>query len=140
LLTQERKQLSMHFAHVIAAAAVAGMALLVGTARTAAPQDPATASAPREITIVASRFAFEPASIDVVEGERVRLRVSSADGVHGLQIRRLRINKLIPRGGEAVTIDFVASAPGSYEILCSEECGDGHDKMTATLTIKARPK
>jgi cytochrome c oxidase subunit II len=125
---------------VLKAAAVVGMALLFGVAFNAAPQDPTTASAPREIVIVAKRFAFEPASIEVTEGERIRLRVSSADGVHGLQVRRLRINKLIPRGGQAVTIDFVASAPGTYEMLCSEECGDGHDTMTGTLVVKARPK
>ena len=125
---------------IIAAAAVVGMALLFGAAFTAAPQDPTTASAPREITVVAKRFAFEPASIEVTEGERIRLRVSSADGVHGFQVRRLRINKLIPRGGQPVTIDFVAPAPGSYEILCSEECGDGHDEMTGTLIVKAKAK
>ena len=120
--------------------AVVGMALLLGVAFSAASQDPTTASAPREIAIVAKRFAFEPASIEVTEGERIRLRVSSADGVHGLHVRRFSINKLIPRGGQAVTIDFVASAPGSYEILCSEECGDGHGTMTGTLVVKARPK
>ena len=125
---------------LIDAAAVVGMALLLGAAFTAASQDPTTASAPREIAVVAKRFSFEPASIEVVEGEQVRLRVSSADGVHGLQIRRFRINRLIPRGGQAVTIDFVAGAPGSYEILCSEECGDGHDSMTGTLIVKARAK
>ena len=130
----------MQSQQVLDAAAVVGMALLFGTAVTAAPQDLTTASAPREITIVAKRFAFEPASIEVIEGERIRLRVSSADGVHGLQVRRLKINTLIPRGGQAVTIDFVASTPGTYEILCSEECGEGHDTMTGTLTVKARPK
>jgi cytochrome c oxidase subunit 2 len=124
----------------IDAAAVVGMALLLGAAFAAASQDPTTASAPREIAIVAKRFAFEPASIEVTEGERIRLRVFSADGVHGFQVRQLRINKLIPRGGQAVTIDFVAAAPGTYEILCSEECGDGHDEMTGTLTIKAKAK
>jgi cytochrome c oxidase subunit 2 len=116
------------------------MALLSGVAFNAAPQDPITATAPREIVIVAKRFAFEPASIEVTEGERIRLRVSSADGVHGLQVRKLRINRLIPRGGQAVTIEFVAPAPGSYEILCSEECGDGHDTMTGRLIVEARPK
>ena len=130
----------MQSQQVLDAAAVVGMALLFGTAFTAAPQDLTTASAPREITIVAKRSGFEPASIEVIKGERIRLRVSSADGVHGLEVRRLRINKLIPRGGQAVTIDFVAPAPGTYEILCSEECGDGHETMTGTLTVKARPK
>lgn len=130
----------MQSQQVFDAAAVVGMALLLGAAFTAVPQDPTTASAPREIAVVAKRFAFEPAAIEVIEGERIRLRVSSADGIHGIQVRKLRINKLIPRGGQPITIDFVAPAPGTYEILCSEECGDGHDTMTGTLTIKARSK
>jgi cytochrome c oxidase subunit 2 len=116
------------------------MALLFGAALTSARQDPATVSAPRVVEVVARRFTFDPATIEVIEGERVRLRVRSADGVHGLRIRKFNVNKLVPRGGQEVTIDFVASAPGRYEILCSEECGEGHDAMTGTLMVKARPK
>jgi len=122
--------------------AAAGTALLLGVA--ALPpvqQDPAAASAPaqpREIPIVASRFAFEPARVEVTEGERVRLVVSSADGVHGLEIKKFRVNKKVPRGGEPVTIDFVASAPGEYPILCSEYCGNGHADMTGTLVVAAK--
>ena len=122
------------------AAAVAGMALLIGAAVTSARQDPVTATAPRVIEVVAKRFTFEPARIEVADGERVRLQVTSADGVHGLQIKTFRVNKLIPRGGKPVTIDFVATGPGTYEILCSEECGDGHESMTGTLVVVAKPK
>lgn len=123
---------------VFGAAAVVGMALWCGAAEPSAGQDPATASAPRVIDVVARRFTFEPSTIEVREGERVRLTVTSADGVHGLQIRKLRINTLVPRGGRRVTIDFVAAVPGRYEILCSEECGNGHDAMTGTLVVVAK--
>ena len=122
------------------AAAVAGMALLLGAAVTSARQDPATATAPRVIEVVAKRFTFEPAVIEVTDGERVRLNVKSEDGVHGLQIKKFRVNTMIPRGGKPVTIDFVASRPGTYEIVCSEECGDGHESMTGSLVVVARPK
>lgn len=122
------------------AAAVAGMALLFAPASTSARQDPATASAPRVIEVTAQRFTFEPARIEVTEGERVRLNLKSADGVHGLQIKKFRVNTLIPRGGKPVTIEFVASAPGTFEIMCSEECGDGHESMTGTLVVVAKPK
>ena len=132
--------LLMHVQHAWDAAAVVGMALLFGAALTSAPQGPATASAPREIAVVAKRFTFEPATIEVTEGERVRLLVTSADGVHGMQVRRLRINKLIPRGGQPVHIDFVAPAAGTYEVLCSEECGEGHGRMKATLLVTAKSK
>jgi cytochrome c oxidase subunit 2 len=101
-------------------------------------QDPAAASAPREIPVVAQRFTFEPARIEVREGERIRLVVSSADGVHGLEIKKFKVNKKVPRGGEAITIDFVASAPGEYPILCSEYCGNGHEDMKGTLVVAAK--
>ncbi len=122
------------------AVAVVGMALLFGMAFTSIDQDPATATAPRVIEVVAKRFTFEPAKVEVTEGERVRLVVKSGDGVHGLQIKKVNVNKLVPRGGQTVNIDFVAPAPGTYEILCSEECGDGHDAMTASLVVKAKAK
>jgi cytochrome c oxidase subunit 2 len=122
------------------------MALLSGTAMLSARQDPATApqragqggAAPREIEVTAKRYEFEPSTIEVAEGERVRLLIKSADGVHGLQIKKFNVNKLIPRGGKPVTIEFVASAPGTYEILCSEECGEGHDSMKGSLVVKAK--
>ena len=121
------------------AAAVAGMALLFGVTFASARQDPATATAPREIEVVAKQFEFEPARIEVTEGERVRLIVKSADSVHGLQIKKFRVNALIPRGGKTVSIDFVASDPGTYEIMCSEECGDGHESMKGALVVVAKP-
>lgn len=137
----------------IEAVAVAGMALLLGASVFASrqdrvptrgsrawEQDPATAPAPRVIEVVAKRFTFEPAKIEVTEGERIRLMVRSGDGVHGFEIKKFRVNKAVPRGGKPVAIDFVASAPGTYEILCSEECGDGHEAMTGTLIVLAKPK
>ncbi|MGH9174042.1 MAG: cytochrome C oxidase subunit II, partial [Vicinamibacterales bacterium] len=78
--------------------------------------------------------------IEVTDGERVRLLVKSADGVHGFEIKKFRVNALVPRGGEPVSVDFVASGPGTYEIMCSEECGDGHESMKGTLVVVAKPK
>lgn len=119
--------------------AVAGTALLLGSIRVShAQQDPATASAPVVVEVVARRFAFEPDSIEVVEGSRVRLVVRSRDGVHGLAIKRFRVEQKIPRGGEPITIEFVASEAGTFPILCSEYCGTGHDDMKGTLVVKAR--
>ncbi|HEX4912422.1 MAG TPA: cupredoxin domain-containing protein [Vicinamibacterales bacterium] len=93
---------------------------------------------PREIPVVAKRFSFEPARVEVSEGEHVRLVVSSADGVHGVEIKKFKVNKKVPRGGDQVTIDFVASTPGEYPILCSEYCGNGHEEMKGTLVVAAK--
>ena len=113
------------------------VAVLVGaaawTVNGAARQD-----APREIDVVARRFAFEPARIEVAVGERVRLRVVSADGVHGFEIKKFKVKKEIPRGTTPVVIEFTASEVGEFPILCSEYCGDGHEDMQGQLVVLTR--
>lgn len=92
---------------------------------------------PRIIEITARRFAFEPASVEASVGEHLQLVVRSADGVHGLEIKKLKIKKEVPRGGEPVTIDFTATTEGTFPILCSEYCGKGHTDMTGMLIIRS---
>ena len=118
--------------------AAAGTALLLGAAAMSNQQDPAAASAPRVINVVAKRFTFEPARIEVAEGERVKLVLTSGDGVHGVEIKKFKITKKVPRGGDPVTIEFVAAAPGEFPILCSEYCGDGHEDMKGMLVVAAK--
>ena len=98
----------------------------------------AQADEPRTIEVVARRFAFEPAEVQVTAGERVRLLVRSADGLHGIEIKKVKVAKEIPRGNKPVTIEFTADEAGRYPILCSEFCGDGHDDMKGTLVVLAR--
>lgn len=129
---------------------------MLGAAAMSNQQDPAAASAPfdsvakgsavrtlaqdtpRVIEVVAKRFAFEPARIEVTEGERVTLLVKSGDGVHGIGIKKFKVEKKVPRGGDPVTIEFVAAAVGEFPILCSEYCGDGHEDMKGMLIVVAK--
>lgn len=92
-----------------------------------------------EIQVVASRYQFEPATIQVNAGESVRLLIRSADGSHGFGIPTLKIDAHIPKGGEAVAVTFVAPPAGEYEIACSEFCGSGHARMKAALISVAGP-
>jgi cytochrome c oxidase subunit II len=55
------------------------------------------------------------------------------DRVHGFKIPMLKIETQIPKGGDPVTVEFVAPAAGQYEIACSEFCGIGHHHMKAML-------
>ena len=89
---------------------------------------------------MATRFSFEPSRVEVTEGERVKLVVKSGDGVHGLQIKKFKIDKKIPRGGDPITIEFVAATVGEFPILCSEYCGDGHEDMKGMLVVAAKSK
>ena len=102
-------------------------------AASAAGQD-----APREIDVVVRRFAFEPARIEVAVGEPVRLRVVSADGPHGVEIKQFDVKKEIPRGTKPVLIEFTAKEAGEFPILCSEYCGEGHENMKGQLVVLTR--
>ena len=93
---------------------------------------------PQVVNVIARRFEFDPATITVTVGQPVRLMVRSEDGLHGMEIKKLKISKDIPRGGEAVIINFTPNAVGEFPILCSEYCGDGHDGMRGTLVVQAQ--
>jgi heme/copper-type cytochrome/quinol oxidase subunit 2 len=86
-----------------------------------------------EVQIVASRFTFEPLTIQVTAGESVRLVVRSKNGTHGFAIPKLKIDLHIPDSGDPVTAEFSAPAAGEYDIACSEFCGRGHGQMKAAL-------
>jgi len=108
-------------------AAIIAAALLV--AGGAAAADPPV----HEIQVTASRFAFDPPTIQVNAGEPVRIVIRSKDGVHGFAIQKLKIDVQVPKGGAPAFAEFTAPAAGRYEIECSELCGSGHGRMKATL-------
>ena len=118
-------------------AVLAGLALAAIGAPSLRPS--AQAPEPRVIEVTARRFAFEPPEIEATVGERLRLVVRSADGVHGLEIKKFKVKKEIPRGGMPVTIEFTATGEGRFPILCSEYCGDDHDDMKGMLVVRGMP-
>jgi cytochrome c oxidase subunit 2 len=98
--------------------------------------DAQAAPAPKpvhELQVVAGRFAYEPATLQVIAGEPVRLVVRSKDTVHGFSISKLKIDERVPKGGDPMVIEFTAPPAGRYEIECSEFCGSGHKQMKAAL-------
>ena len=119
---------------------IVGVVAIAGEQR----QEPAPADGePKVFEVVARRFEFEPATIEVTEGDRVRLVVRSADGPHGVEIKAFRVKKAVPRakpGDAPITIEFVATSAGEFPILCSEYCGNGHEDMKGTLVVKAKAK
>jgi cytochrome c oxidase subunit II len=118
---------------IIAAAIICGISVTqAASARQAAAPD-----GPRVIEVVAMRYAFDPAEIKVAEGETVRLLVRSADGPHGIEIKQFKVKKEIARGAAPIAIEFTATTPGRFPVLCSEYCGDGHGEMKGTLVVIA---
>jgi cytochrome c oxidase subunit 2 len=86
-----------------------------------------------EVQIVASKYMFEPSTIQVTAGEAVRLVIRSKDGTHGFSIPKLKIEVRVPKTGDSVMVEFTAPRAGQYQIACSEFCGIGHGQMKAAL-------
>ncbi len=93
------------------------------------------APAVRTVEVTASKYKFEPARIEVKQGERVRLILHSTDTTHGIEIKEFHVKADIPKGGDPVTVEFVADQAGTFEFKCSHFCGMGHHGMKGQLVV-----
>ena len=96
---------------------------------------PVAAESPtRVIEVHARRFAFEPASITVRQGETIRLQLVSDDVPHSLLVKDLGINEAATKShpGDAV---FTATKPGDFAGRCGRFCGSGHGRMAFTVHV-----
>ena len=99
---------------------------------------PALVNTGRTIEITVSRSAISPEQIDVQVGERVRLKLASADGAHAFQIKGLQLAARIPAGGETVTFDVRPTEAGMFEIESADHDGPGHSAMRARFVVKGK--
>ena len=89
----------------------------------------------KEFKITAKQFAFEPSTIEVNKGDKVRLIVTSMDVPHGMSIPEYGINeRLEPK--KPVTVEFTASKFGTFTAFCSVFCGSGHQSMKGKIIVK----
>lgn len=88
----------------------------------------------KEFTMTAKQWKFEPNTIEVNQGDLVRLSVTSLDVTHGLAIPDYGIDEsLYP--GQTVDIEFVADRKGTFPFACSVSCGVGHNGMGGKLVV-----
>jgi cytochrome c oxidase subunit II len=119
-------------------ACAAAVVAVIGSVAAVAEGQPA-APAARTIEVAAGEFKFEPAVINVAEGEHVVLKARVTDGKkHGFAIKEMGIKTALPKTGEVVSIEFTAGAPGTYTIACSVYCGSGHSRMKGQLIVAPR--
>ncbi len=78
---------------------------------------------------------WQPDTIRVNLGERVRLRISSPDVVHGFVVPALGINvdEILP--GHVEEVDFVASRLGRFPFACTRWCSVDHWRMRGVIEV-----
>ncbi|TEU10519.1 MAG: 4Fe-4S binding protein [Anaerolineales bacterium] len=91
--------------------------------------------AEHRLTLEARRFAFEPAVIQVNQGERVILELESVDVTHGIYIDGYGL-KAVSEPGHKARLDFVADRVGKFKYRCSMACGPLHPFMIGELIVK----
>ncbi len=89
----------------------------------------------QEFTLTASKWKFDPSTIKVKQGTKVKLMIKSVDVDHGFALREYNIDvRLTP--GRTETVEFIADKPGTFEFSCSVFCGSGHSSMQGTLIVE----
>lgn len=83
----------------------------------------------REIKIEASQFKFNPNTINVKKGERIKLVINNLDVTHGLRIPDLGV-----QGNDFV--EFIADKQGDFTFYCNNYCGENHPQMQGKLIVE----
>src|SRR5690349_14155112 len=89
------------------------------------------------IDIVASNWKFTPQTITLHVGETTQLRLTSSEGVHGIESADLGIPKTTIMPGKFTTVDVTPKKAGTYTIHCSIVCGAGHADMVLTVKVQS---
>ena len=83
----------------------------------------------------ARKWEFEPSTIRVKKGDKVKLKIESVDVAHGFKISELGINKEL-KPGQITVVEFTADKIGEFEFFCSVFCGTGHKDMVGKLVVE----
>ncbi len=85
--------------------------------------------------ISAKNWVFDPAIIEVQQGDLVVLSVTSLDDEHGIGIAEYDINMKLP-AGRTQNASFIADKKGQFPFYCNIYCGSGHKSMRGMLIVK----
>lgn len=93
------------------------------------------AAAHPSIDIVASNWKFTPSTIELHVGQPTVLRLTSSEGVHGLQSSELGIPMTVITPGAFKTVTVTPKKAGTYVLHCAVICGAGHANMILTVNV-----
>jgi len=87
-----------------------------------------------EVHYVAKMWDFEPKEVIVPTGSTVDIYVSTPDVTHGLILLGTNLNLMaVPGVVNYARVKF--NQTRTYQLLCHEYCGTGHDQMAANLRV-----
>ncbi len=108
--------------------ALLGLAIMVVPIPTL--QKPVT----RHITLNATQFEYAPGRLEVNQGDRLIIDLTSSDVVHGFYLDGYGIEQRV-EPGLTKPITFVVEQPGKFHYRCSVSCGPLHPFMIGELVV-----
>ncbi len=118
----------------VAAIALIGVGLWPVGPRSMAQEAP---SHQRGLTVVARKYAFEPARLEVNLNDLVKVTLSSPDIAHSFTVDAYRIAKRVG-GGQTVTFEFRADQPGTFPVYCNLRQDERCRQMHGELVVHAK--
>jgi cytochrome c oxidase subunit II len=91
---------------------------------------------PQVVKVIAKRFDYTPREFRVKAGRPVVLEFTSLDFVHGFNMPDLNVRADLPPG-RITRVNLPASKAGTYDFLCDNFCGDGHEEMHGRMVVEA---
>lgn len=73
----------------------------------------------KEFVVEGGMFYFSPESIEVNEGDTVRIVFKNVEGLHDWVIDEFNARTAVIQAGQEETIEFVANQKGEFEYYCS---------------------
>lgn len=81
------------------------------------------------VMIVAKNWEFDQ-DVYTVPAGTVTIQLENEEGYHGIEIQGTNVT-IAGDGSETVELE-----PGEYTIVCSIQCGTGHEDMMSTLVVE----
>jgi uncharacterized cupredoxin-like copper-binding protein len=94
-----------------------------------------TVAGAEAITVVATDFAFDPSTIELIAGEPVNLTLEVDDGGHDLGVPDAGFRIPILDEPDAAVATLVIEEPGTYAFQCNVP-GHAGQGMTGTITVR----
>ena len=94
----------------------------------------------REIEVKAIQYRWEPDTIVVKKGEKIRFVIESLDVPHGFELEGIQIpnwdvEKAV-RKDDKVILEVKADEAGAWDMVCTVYCGPGHNGMRGKYIVK----
>ncbi len=91
----------------------------------------------RVFQITAKKHTFNPFTIIVRPGDKVRFVITAVDHDYGFELKKFNIHKKLKQGVPTI-INFTAAETGKFTFNCPEmECRTLYRSMKGTLVVKA---